>query len=183
MKTIIGFFVTPALVSLAISLWANAVLEARRARRDHITKLFEGARDDVRRGVEAGVECFSTKPADRTHLQEARVLSADREIRAAVSLLLGRVRSPGCDEATHKAREAFQSLVVELTGGNFQARRGVISREHITRLVHAGANMRTALARLRDAELKDGFDQDPILSWMVGKYEWAQKNWPFRSVP
>ena len=177
-----GLIITPALVSLLISLWANTALEERRARRDHITRLFESARDDVRRAIEAGVDYFSTKPKERTPQQEAKVLSADRELRAAVQLLLTKERSAECREQTDRAREAFQSLLVELTGGNFQVSSGLVSKAHITRLVHAGAGMRTALARLRDAELKERFKQDPAMRWLLGRWEYARRNNPFRSI-
>lgn len=176
-----GLIITPALVSLIISLWANTALEERRARRDHITKLFESARDDVRRAIEAGVDYFATKPKERTPQQEARVLSADRELRAAISLLLIKDRAAECKEPTDRAREAFQSLLIELTGGNFQAAAGFVSRSDITRLVHAGAAMRTALSRLRDAELKERFKQDPVMKWVLGRMDYARKNNPFRN--
>jgi len=183
MGAFLSFFVTPALVSLIVSLWAGKVLEERRARRDHITKLFEGAREDVRRGVEVGMDYFATPPKDRSALQEAKVIAADRELRSAVSLLLDKVRSPGCAKAADASRQAFQTLLIELTGDTFQAADGEISREHITRLVHAGAKMRTSLARLRDAELKDRSEQDPIMRKITGAYEFSHRHWPFRNQP
>jgi hypothetical protein len=163
--TLVGLLqqlLTPAIVSLLVTLWISRILEARRARRDHITKLFEVARDDVRRGVEAGVDYFAVEPSMRTAFQEAKVIGAESEIRSAVSLLIKKMRSPGCEEANASAHSAFETLLATLTGGNFQSTTGEISKSHLVQLVHAGAEMRTALARLRDTELRDRADRDPI---------------------
>jgi len=128
-------------------------MEARRARRDHITKLFEITREDIRRGTEVGVDYFATRPSERTPLQEAKVTLADREIRSAIPIVIGphpELNNRSRDEAERR----FEDLIAELTGGNFQASDGEVDREQIRRLTHAGAGLRSALARMRDAELR-----------------------------
>lgn len=153
MGSLFSFFVTPALVSLVVSLWAGKLMEARRARRDHITKLFEVTREDIRRAVEAAVDYFATLPDKRTPLQESKVVLADRELRSAMPVILGphpELENIGRTEANKR----FQDIMAELTGGNFQAADGVVDREHIRRLTYAGAGLRSSLARMRDAELR-----------------------------
>ena len=166
MTWFLGLFVTPAFVSLVVSLWAGRFLEERRARRDHVTRLFESAREEVRRAVEAAIEYFSIPPGARTALQEARVIANDREIRAALPFLLDNARAVTDAEVTVAARDAFSKFVEQLTGGTFQSSEGEISPQHIIAIVYAGARLRTALARLRDAELKDRANQDPVFRWV-----------------
>lgn len=144
---------TPAIVSLIVSLWANRILEARRARRDHITKLFEVTREDIRRAMEAAIDYFATAPESRTALQEAKVVSAERELRSAMPVILG-PHPELTNTDRDRAAKRFQDLLAELTGGNFQERAGEVDREHIRRLTFAGAGLRSDLARMRDAELK-----------------------------
>jgi hypothetical protein len=150
---LLSLFVTPALVSLGVSLWAGKLMEARRARRDHITKLFEVTREDIRRAVEAAVDYFATSPDKRTPLQESKVVLADRELRSAMPVLLGphpELENVGRTEANNR----FQDILAELTGGNFQVADGTVDREHIRRLTYAGAGLRSSLAKMRDAELR-----------------------------
>lgn len=128
-------------------------MEGKRARRDHITKLFEITREDVRRGVEAAIDYFATEPAKRTALQEAKVILADREVRSAMPVILGphpELENPDRAEAYRR----YQDLIAELTGGNFQEREGFVDSEHIRTLTLAGAGLRSSLARMRDAELR-----------------------------
>lgn len=161
-KGLLTLIFAPALVSLAVSLWVNRRSEARRARRDHITKLFELTREDVRRSVEAAMDYFATKPTERTPLQEAKVLFADRELRSAMPVILDS-HPELMNLNREQAQQRFENLLAELTGGNFQAVDGVVDREHIRRLTHTGAGLRSALARMRDAELKILIDTDPVL--------------------
>jgi hypothetical protein len=156
-------------------------MEAKRARRDHITKLFEASRDDVRRAVEHAIEYFALPPGERSALQEARVIASDRELRAAVSLLINHAVAAGCEETAATARSAFESLIAELTGGNFQVAVGEVNKDHLLRLVHAGAYMRNALARLRDAELKSHAEQDPLIRAYHRSMHYISENHPFRS--
>lgn len=153
MHTILAALFAPAFVSLVVSIWVNRLLEAKRARRDHITKLFEVTRDDIRRAVEASVDYFATLPAERTALQEAKVLLADRELRSAMPVLLG-PHPELANEAREHTSKRFEDLLAELTGGNFQVKDGEVDREHIRRLTVAGAGLRSGLARMRDSELK-----------------------------
>lgn len=163
---------TPALISLAVSLWVNRRAEARRARRDHITKLFEVTREDVRRCVEASIDYFATPPNDRTALQEAKVILGDRELRSAMPIILeSHPELADANRATAQAR--FQDFAAELTGGNFQASNGEVDRQHIRRLTHTGAGLRSALARMRDAELKMLVEADPLIKakdWIVKNF-------------
>lgn len=145
-----------------MSLWVNRRSEARRARRDHITKLFEVTREDVRRCVEASIDYFATEPQERTALQEAKVILGDRELRSAMPIILdAHLELADINRTTAQAR--FQDFAAELTGGNFQASNGEVDREHIRRLTHAGAGLRSALARMRDAELKILVEADPLI--------------------
>lgn len=153
---------TPAFISLAVSLWVNRRSEARRARRDHITKLFEVTRDDVRRSVEAAIDYFATNPEKRTALQEARVVLAERELRSAMPVILG-PHPELANEGRETAHKRFEDLLAELTGGNFQVAEGEIDREHIRRLTYAGAGLRSAMAKMRDAELRILLEADPVL--------------------
>lgn len=179
----LGSLITPAFVSLFVSLWAGRLMENLRARRDHITKLFEGAREDVRRAIEAAVDYFATPPCDRKGIQEAKVLSSDRELRASLPLLLEKVRSLESRAASDSARAALETVLMELTGGNFQSSEGEFSREHLSRLAHAGAILRVSLARLRDAELRAQLDTDPVLRSWVRWQRWFEENQPFRAKP
>lgn len=140
----------------------NRRTEARRARRDNITKLFEVTREDVRRAVEAAIDYFATEPAERKPLQEAKVLLGDRELRAAMPVILG-PHPELADASREMAQHRFEDLLIELTGGNFQAKSGTIDREHMRRLTYAGAGLRSALAQMRDAELRILFEADPLL--------------------
>lgn len=153
MHDLLSALFAPALVSLVISLWVNRVLEARRARRDHITKLFEVTREDIRRAVEAAVDYFATPPANRNPLQEAKVVLAERELRSAMPILLG-PHPELTNDSRVDAGKRFEDLVAELTGGNFQEAQGSVDRQHIRRLTAAGAGLRSALAKMRDSELR-----------------------------
>ncbi|MGN8001417.1 hypothetical protein [Sphingomonas sp. 22176] len=129
------------------------MLEARRARRDHITKLFEVTREDIRRAIEAAVDYFATQPGARTAIQESKVVLADRELRSAMPVILG--PHPELDNPIRAlVSQKYQDVLAELTGGNFQVAEGEIDLEHIRRLTLAGAGLRAGLARMRDAELK-----------------------------
>ena len=176
-------FVTPALVSLAVSLWAGRVMDAQRARRDNLTKLFETSREDVRRAIDAGVEYFAAAPGDRTALQEAKVVGADRDLRHAIPMVLGEIGTVECAAARSSANEAFYALIAELTGGNFQAAEGETDREHIRRLVHAGARMRASLAKLRDAQLYETAKRDFILQQVDRGRTWWREKGPYRLPP
>lgn len=176
--------ITPAVVSLLISLWANRLLEARRAEREHLTKLFEVAREDVRRASEAAVDYFSTAPGQRSPLQEAKVLAAEREVREAISPLTRSASDEGENRMRAPAAAAFVTMLAELTGGNFQAVAGEIDRQHLNRLVFACASLRSALAKLREDQLASLVERDFIRSrWIETRSLWRENN-PFRrSVP
>ncbi|MET3470675.1 hypothetical protein ABIC78_001190 [Novosphingobium sp. 1529] len=162
MSSFLSAWFTPALVSFIVSLWVNRRSEARRARRDNITKLFEVTREDIRRAVEAAIDYFATEPSNRKALQEAKVLLGERELRAAMPVILDSHQELE-HESRNEARRRFQDLLAELTGGNFQEAAGEIDREHIRRLAHAGAGLRSALAKMRDAELRILFEADPVI--------------------
>lgn len=158
---IFSVLLAPALISLLVSLWASRNSEAKRARRDHITKLFEVSRDDVRRGMESALDYFSTEPAKRTALQEAKVIFADKELKSAMPVLLSSHLELSNDNR-EEAQEKFEILIEKLTGGNFQAKEGEVDRQHMLEMAYAGAGLRAALARMRDAELQMLVDADPV---------------------
>jgi hypothetical protein len=173
LRGLIAFLFAPALISLAVSLWANRRSEARRARRDHITKLFEVTREDIRRSVEVAMDYFATLPTDRTALQEAKVILADRELRSAMPVILG-PHPELADKNRDDAEKRFVELLAELTGGNFQGVDGEVDRQHIIRLTYAAAGLRSALSRMRDAELKMLIEADPLLKmgdWCMVKFD------------
>lgn len=174
LKDFLTLLFAPALVSLAVSLWVNRRSEAWRARRDHITKLFEVTREDIRRSVEVAIDYFSTLPTDRSPLQEAKVLLAERELRSAMPIILDAHHELiNSDRFTAKSR--FEDLMAELTGGNFQEKSGSINLDHIRRLSYAGAGLRASLARMRDAELKILLNKDPMLTakeWIYESIDW-----------
>lgn len=147
-------------------------MEAQRARRDHITKLFEITRDDTRRAVEAAVDYFATNPSERTALQESKVVLADKELRSAMPLILGPHAELQCAGRVD-ASARYQDLIAELTGGNFQESAGEIDKEHMRRLAHAGASLRSALARMRDSELSILVGQVSFGGWWQKFIEWA----------
>lgn len=149
-------------------------MEARRARRDHITKLFEVTREDIRRAAEIAIDYFGTEPANRTALQEAKVVLADREIRSAMPVLLG--PHPELENADRtEANLRFQDLIAELTGGNFQAGEGGVDPEHIRKLTYASAALRSSLARMRDAELRMLAGDDFIqVQWRNARTKWGK---------
>lgn len=163
MGNLLELILTPAIVSLLVSTWVGRVMEARRARRDHITKLFEQSREDVRRAIEAAVDYFATRPSSRTPLQEAKVVASDRELRAGITMMLSRAKSDESASEWADASQSFENFVAELTSGNFQSQQGEVDRAHLLKVVHAGASLRSSLARLRDRQLADAADRDPIL--------------------
>lgn len=119
------------------------------------------------------MDYFATMPGDRTPLQEAKVILAERELRSAMPIILE--SHPELADASRAiARNRFEDLAAELTGGNFQANDGEIDRDHIRRLTYAGAGLRSALARMRDAELKILIEADPLLKmrdWCLAKID------------
>jgi hypothetical protein len=114
--------ITPALVASLITLYYNSRAEKRRAARDYISKVFDGARDDVRRAVEAAVEYFPVQPANRTTLQEAKLWMGERDVRHSVAALIE--FSAGSAETRKLLEDALDDFISALTGGSFQATSG-----------------------------------------------------------
>lgn len=112
--------------------------------------------------MEAAIDYFATPPSDRKGLQEAKVILGDRELRSSMPVILG-PHPELVHESRIEAQKRFETLLIELTGGNFQESDGTVDREHIRRLAHAGAGLRSALAKMRDAELRILFETDPVV--------------------
>ena len=149
-------------------------MDATRARRDNITKLFESAREETRRAIELAVDYFASPPPDRTALQEAKVVAADREVREGLSALISKAHLVGCEAPLATTNDAYLAFIGELTGGNFQSKSGELDTDHIRRLVVTGATLRAKIAVLRDAELKALIDNEPVAKYSNREAVWAQ---------
>lgn len=153
--------ITPALVASLISLFYNSRAEKRRATRDYISKVFDAARDDVRRAVEAAVEYFPTPPPDRTPLQEARLWMGERDVRHSLAALIQ--FSADSSESRKMLEDALDSFIAVLTGGSFQASSGDSDVAQARAVSATGGKLRASIATARQRELEAAVSAD-ILS-------------------
>lgn len=149
---------TPALVASLITLFYNSRAEKRRAARDYISKVFDAARDDARRAVEAAVEYYPVSPADRTALQEAKLWMGERDVRHSLSALLG--FSTGNRETQKLLEDALDNFISALTGGSFQASIGEPDVAQARAIAAAGGKLRASIATARQRELEAAVSAD-----------------------
>lgn len=163
---------TPALVASLITLFYNSRAEKRRAVRDYVSKVFDAARDDVRRAVEAAVEYYPIAPADRTALQEAKVWMGERDVRHSVSVLVG--FSADTSASRKLLEDALDNFINALTGGSFQARTGDADVGQARVIAATGGKLRATIATARQGELEDAISADLLSrNW---KTAWAYMN-------
>lgn len=147
------------LVAATISFLLNRNDERRRTARDHLTKLFDAAREDVAAAMEAGVAYYTGaysslakgKPApDNVRLLEARVLLAERNVRAATAVLMEiSLRESG--RALKSLTPLEGAFVVALTEKFGEA--DPADPAGARRVVLSGAPLRQHLAMLRQEQL------------------------------
>lgn len=153
--------ITPALVASLVTLFYNNRAEKRRATRDYISKVFDGARDDVRRAVEAAVEYYPVTPGKRTALQEAKVWMGERDVRHAISALLE--FSEPRSSSQKVLEDALDHFISTLTGGSFQVTSGGSDVAQARAVAAAGGKLRASISTARQRELEDAVSAD-ILS-------------------
>ena len=156
----IATIVTPAVVATAVTFFLNIRIDKRKARRDYITKLFENARDDVRKAIEAGVEYFPLKASDRDPVKEARIWMGERDVRHSSSFLIDfcNARHPGQKYLV----DSLDDFIDSLTGGSFQSLNASPDLEQARKIAASGAKLRTAIAHARHLELNEDIDGDPL---------------------
>lgn len=152
-------FVGPALIATAITLLFNFWSEKRKAERDYVTKLFEGARDDSRKAVEAAMEYFPRDGADRSALLEAKVWMAERDIRHSLSSLSALCNSPETRESIERILDDF---IDALTGGSFQNKKAKADVAQARKIASVGAELRVTLAKARQTDLQAEIARDPL---------------------
>lgn len=150
--------VTPALVASLVTLFYNSRSEKRRAARDYISKVFEGARDDVRRAVEAAVEYFPLPPPERTELLEAKVWMGERDVRHSISALL--MFSNQESTSGKLLEDSLDNFISALTGGSFQATTGNADVVQARSVAAAGGKLRAAISTARQHELEAAVSAD-----------------------
>jgi hypothetical protein len=161
--------ITPAFIASVVTVFWNNYAEKKKSHRDFITKSFDNARDDVRKASEASIEYFSDTAAKTRPKLEAKVLLIERDVRSSVSELLD---SSGLevDPAYKKAQDRFDTFVADLTGGSFQASKGVVDNVQIRRVAASAAALRAALLDLRKAELAKALRDD----WFYRPRRWSR---------
>jgi hypothetical protein len=147
------------LVAATISFLLNRNDERGRTARDHLTKLFDAAREDVAEAMEAGVAYYTgvysplaegKRSPDNVRLLEARVLLAERNVRAATAVLM----EISYQESGRRLRTliplegAFVVALTERFGAPDPA-----DPEAARRVVLSGAPLRQHLAMLRQGQL------------------------------
>lgn len=147
------------LVAATISFLLNRNDERRRTARDHLTKLFDAAREDIAAAMEAGVTYYTgtyapvakgKSPPDNVRLLEARVLLAERNVRAALSLL----KKISIEEGGGRLDSITpleENLVIALTESFGEA--DPANAQNARRVVLSGAPLRQRLAELRQEQL------------------------------
>lgn len=156
----IASIVTPAVVATAITFFLNFRIEKKKAERDYITKLFENARDDVRKAVEAGVEYFPLAAAKREPIKEAKIWMGERDVRHSSTVLIQFCGETGT--VKDDLIDALDDFIDSLTGGTFQNSKAVADLEQARKIAAAGAKLRTTLATARQVELRRAIDSDPL---------------------
>jgi hypothetical protein len=150
--------VTPALIASLITLFYNSRAEKRKAVRDYVSKIFDSAREDVQRAVEAAVEYFPVSPRDRTALQEAKLWMGERDVRHSLSALISFSAEGGNSRSL--LEEALDDFIDALTGGSFQAREGGPDVPQARAVAAKGGKLRAAIARARQRELESAITAD-----------------------
>jgi len=147
------------LIAATVSFLLNRHDERRRTARDYVTKLFDAAREDVKAAMDAGVAYYTGNyvpltqrmlPPDNVHLLEARVLSGEKNVRAAIAVLRS-ISSPNGESAMASLRPYeidFLSALTEHYGETNPA-----GAERARSVVLFGAPLRQELAQLRQKQL------------------------------
>ena len=142
-----------------VTLAINNLNEKRRARRDFVTKAFEGPRDDIKRAVDASLVYYPHSACDRTKAMEAQLLAAEREVRHSLTAVLALQEK--CDSAVyHDAQTAFDDFIAVLTSGSFQTKDAEEDLMTVILIADAGAKLRSALIGLRSETLSSAVAND-----------------------
>lgn len=148
------------LIAATVSFLLNRHDERRRTARDYITKLFDGARDDVSAAMDAGVAYYTgtyqplqkgKPPPDNVLLLEARLLLRERNIRAAI-VVLNRISASdggGALDSLVPLERDFLAALTEHYGEENPA-----DPERARSVVLLGAPLRQELAQLRQDQLR-----------------------------
>lgn len=159
MLTLVGSILTPALVASIFSLLFNARAEKRKFVRESLKDSFIEARDVIGKAASASSIYFSKPHKERTPEVEASVWIHEKEMRFLLSNILERSDESLAYEL-EKVQDHFDELVSELTGGNFQQNSAKPDLGQIRKISGIAAHLRSVLAALYHAQLKNSLDRD-----------------------
>jgi hypothetical protein len=163
---IFDFVITPAVVSGVIIFLFSQRGEGKKARRDYDTKIFDAAREDVKKAMEAGVDYFATPFKNRDALLEAKVIVLEIDVRRSIARIV-RHSQQKHKTLTNDVSLRLIGFLSILTGGSFQQKNSrMVSAEedasNMRKLAAEGAHLRVALADLRDEQLEQA-----IIGWKL----------------
>lgn len=138
-----------AVLAAWLALLANGRLDRGRAKRELLTKIADGMRDDVRAAVEAAADYWSAVPSNKAVI-EARIKMLDQEIRSA-SVLIDDGNS--CSQAV-EFRSALQNFLAVLTGADFDSVAVLPNSGQVRDVTGRGVALRKATAQYRRAQLE-----------------------------
>jgi len=157
---VFGSIITPAIVASIVTFYFNLRAEKRRAERDFVTKTFDGAREDVRRAIEAAAEYLSLPSGERNPSVEAKIIIAERDVRHSVETLIAfsNPQSGGCKPL----EAALDDFIDALTGGTFGSASCAADLPQVRKVASTGARLRSAISTARQLELKEAVDADVL---------------------
>jgi len=152
------FVITPVLISGLITFLYGQRSDGLKASRDFTTKAAESAREDIKKAAELAVEYFATDLSERSLIQEAKILVAERDVKSSLSRMILSGNKKDLAVTIKELKKQRVALLAVLTGGSFQQRvGGVLDTEreaaHIRAIAVEAANIRSTIATLRDQEL------------------------------
>jgi hypothetical protein len=147
------------LIAATVSFLLNRHDERRRTARDYVTKLFDAAREDVNVAMDAGVAYYTGNyvplnagqpPPDNVLLLEARVLSGEKNVRAAIAVLK-RISGPN-----DGALASLEPLEIDFLGAltEHYGETNPAGAARARSVVLFGAPLRQELAQLRQNQLR-----------------------------
>lgn len=165
MLTIVGSFITPAIVASLITLLVNLRIAKQKEFREAISKRLDEARGLVAASVDAAAAYYCLDAIDRTAQSEAKLWMAEREVRLGLASLTT-TSHPELEVQFTKLQHDFDFFVSELTGGNFQQKSAVADLTHIRRIAGLGAELRQSILSLNEAEIRRRLEKDWITRTM-----------------
>jgi hypothetical protein len=142
----------PGVIAAIVTFFLTTRDERRRTFRDHVTKIFDETRDDIRDAVEAGVAYFSCNKPEELRALEAQVLLYESDIRSSLSVIRSMCRPEEISFIAALERAEGDFLAV-LTGGSFGAEMPSPDRNRAREIIGFGTRVRSELARLRRYQL------------------------------